>query len=62
MSNLERRVDALEVRGKKEKKLLWIVPAPNGLVHGGQVYAGAAALLCALGLDADEALLVGWAG
>ena len=60
MSNLERRIDALEVRGKKEKRLLWVSHAPNGLVHGGKLYAGADGLLQSLALKDDEAHLIGW--
>ena len=62
MSNLERRVDVLEQRGKGEKKLLWISQSPNGLEHRGRHYAGAAALLQSMGLKEDEAILVGWTG
>ena len=60
MNSLERRVDFLEQRDKGEKTLLWIVPEPDGLEHGGKHYTDDDALLCALGLKADDAILVGW--
>ena len=60
MSNLTKRIDILESRDKGEPTFVWVSPAPDGLEHGGQVYGDDAALLCALGLDADEAILLGW--
>ena len=60
MISLERRVDALEARGKKEPTLLWVSHAPKGLEHGGKLYTDAAALLQSLALKDDEAHLIGW--
>ena len=62
MNSLVKRIDVLEQRDMGEKKLLWVSHPPNGLVHDGQHYGDVAALLCALGFDADDALLIGWAG
>ena len=60
MNSLVKRIDVLEQRDMGEKKLLWVSHAPNGLVHGGKLYAGADGLLQSLALKDDEAHLIGW--
>ena len=61
MSNLTKRVDVLEKRGKGRRELLWVASASDGgLVYDGQFYADADTLLCALGLDPDDTLLISW--
>ena len=62
MSNLTKRVDVLEKEsGKGKKQSLWVEHAPDGgLVHDGQHYADADGLLNALGLEADDVILISW--
>jgi len=60
MSNLTKRVDVLEKRGKGRRELLWVEQDPRGLVHDGKLYGSAGRLLHALGLDPDDALLISW--